>query len=379
MSRTVSVAGVGMTQFRGESEASIDELMGTAATAALTDADREPSAVGSVHVGNMAAESFNRRSGLANALVASLGADGASADRVENTSASGASAFLRGYEAVASGQTDAALVVGVEKMSAVDNATSTDIIGRLVHESEWKQGVTLPSFAGLAADAYLRRHDAPRDALTAVAMKNHANGTRNPYAQFQRHVSATDVTESPLVADPLRLYDCCPTGDGAAAVVLTSGSDAAVTVAGTASATGTHAVGERSDLLDLRSVRRAGRRVYRRADCSPERVDVAAVHDAFTVLELLELEELGFFDTGTAWRRTLDGETQLDGALPVNPGGGLKARGHPLGATGTAQLVELTWQLRSEAQGRQVARPTTGLALNVAGFGNNSICTILEA
>lgn len=376
---SVGVAGVGMTRFRGESDASVGELMGTAATAALVDAERDADDVTSVHVGNMAAESFNRRSGLANALVASIGADGASADRVENTSASGASAFLRGYEAVASGQSDVALVVGVEKMSAVDRSTATGIIGRVAHEGERKQGITLPSLAGLAADAYLRRYDASRDALTAVAMKNHANGARNPYAQFQRRVSATDVTESPLVADPLRLYDCCPTGDGAAALVLAGESDAAVTVTGTASATGTHAVAERRDLLDVRSVRRAGERAYRRADASPEHVDVAAVHDAFTVLELLELEELGFYDAGTAWKRTLDGETQLDGELPVNPGGGLKARGHPLGATGAAQLVELTWQLRGEAEGRQVASATTGLALNVAGFGNNSVCTILEA
>ena len=151
-------------------------------------------------------------------------------------------------------------------------------------------------------------------------------------------------------------------------------------VAGTASATGTHAVAERPDPLSIDSVRTAGERVFDRAGIAPADVDVACIHDAFTVLELIELEELGFYDTGTAWEATLDGDTALDGELPVNPGGGLKARGHPLGATGLSQIVELVWQLRGDLPAsRRVDGAETGFAINVAGFGNNSVCTVLRA
>ncbi|MFT4946261.1 MAG: acetyl-CoA C-acetyltransferase, partial [Natronomonas sp.] len=163
----------------------------------------------------------------------------------------------------------------------------------------------------------------------------------------------------------------------AGAIVLSSSGP--VSVAGAASATGTHAVAERPDPLDIESVRLAGERTFSQAGHTPADIDVACVHDAFTILEWLELEELGFFEEGTAWQATVDGETRLDGSLPVNPGGGLKARGHPLGATGLSQIIELVWQLRGDLPDeRHVSEATTGFAINVAGFGNNSVCTLLE-
>lgn len=375
----VSVVGAGMTRFERSSNRSLIELASDAATAALEDASVDADAVESLYVGNMLAESANRRAGVANALSGALGLDGVAADRVENTSASGASAFLRGYEAVAAGSVDTALVVGVEKMSEGDTAETTEVISRLTHPREYRQGVTLPSFGGLAADAYLRRHGAPREALASVAVKNHANGARNQYAQFRKEITVEDALSSPVVAEPLRLYDCCPMTDGAAATLLVSG-EGEVKVESVASATGTHAVAERPDPLAVESVAAAGERAFSRAGLTPDDVDVACIHDAFTVLEWLELEELGFYDPGTAWEATVEGETSLDGSLPVNPGGGLKARGHPLGATGLSQLVELVWQLRGEADGgRQVDGAETGLAVNVAGFGNNAVCSLLTA
>ncbi|CDK40060.1 acetyl-CoA C-acyltransferase [Halorubrum sp. AJ67] len=271
-------------------------------------------------------------------------------------------------------------------MSAGDTRDVTEAISRLVHRREYAQGITLPSFGGLAAGAYLDRHDAPREALAAVAAKNHANAVDNPVAQFRKPIDVADALDSPVVAAPLRLYDCCPMSDGAAAVVLTregtagTGGSSAPRVAGIASATGTHAVAERSDPLSIDSVSTAGERVFDRAGIGPDDVDVACIHDAFTVLELIELEELGFYETGTAWEATLDGETALDGDIPVNPGGGLKARGHPLGATGLSQIVELVWQLRGDLpETRRVDGAETGFAINVAGFGNNSVCTVLRA
>ncbi|WP_096394216.1 beta-ketoacyl synthase N-terminal-like domain-containing protein [Halorubrum trapanicum] len=392
-STEVRVSGVGMTPFESDSGRSLTDLAATAAERALADAAVDPADVDALHFGNALAEALDESTGLANALAAALGLDGASADRIENTSATGASAFHRGVASLRSGDADAALVVGAEKMSAGDTRDVTEAISRLVHRREYAQGVTLPSFGGLAAGAYLERHDAPREAFAAVAAKNHANAVDNPVAQFRKSIDVADALDSPVVAAPLRLYDCCPMSDGAAAVLLTradadrpssaSERDAdrvSPAVAGIASATGTHAVAERPDPLSIDSVRTAGERVFDRAGIAPDDVDVACIHDAFTVLELIEFEELGFYEPGTAWEATLDGDTALDGDLPVNPGGGLKARGHPLGATGLSQIVELVWQLRGDLPaGRRVDGAETAFAINVAGFGNNSVCTVLRA
>lgn len=375
----VDIAGVGMTRFESEAAASLVGLATEAAEAALDDAGVGTADVTSVHVGNMLAESTGVQSGVANALASALDVEGASADRVENTSASGASAAHRGVQAVASGASDVALVVGVEKMSVGDTSSVTESISQLVHEREYDQGVTLPSFGGLAAGAYLERYDVPREALAEIAVKNHANAAANPVAQFQKRVDVDDVLASPIVADPLRLYDCCPMSDGAAALVLTTRDDG-VHVASIGSATGSHAVADRPDPLAIESVRKAGESTFGRAGLSPADIDVACIHDAFSILEWLELEELGFYEPGTAWEATVEGETRVDGTLPVNPGGGLKARGHPLGATGISQLVELVWQLRGDVPAdRQVSDAERGFAINVAGFGNNSVCTIVES
>lgn len=370
-----------MTRFETASSSSALELAERAAWRALSDAAVEPTDVTSVHVGNMAAEAFEGRTGLENALCGALGVDGAIADRIENTSASGASAILRAVHALEAGASSCALVVGVETMSSAETEVATELISRLVHDREYAQGITLPSFAGLAADHYLRTYDVDPSVLGRVAVKNHRNAAANRYAQFQKPISLEEARNSPPVAEPLRLYDCCPTSDGAAAVVLETTADAdGIRIASVTGATGTHAVAERPSPLEIESVERAGERALSEAGVTRNDVDVACIHDAFTILELLELEELGFYDPGDAWRATVAGETALDGRLPVNPGGGLKARGHPLGATGVAQVIELTWQLRGDApEERRVDDARTGLALNVAGFGNNAVCTILQA
>ena len=375
----VGIAGVGMTPFSSADDRSLLGLLEAAAEKSVEDAGLDRSAVDTVIVGNMAAEAFNRRSGLANALVASIGVTGADARRVENTSASGASAFLTGVDAIRSGRASTVLVVGGEKMSSADAATSTEIISRITHHAEYEHGITLPSFAGLAADRYLREHDVDRAEQARVPVKSHENASKNPYAQFTNQITVEDALDSPAISTPLRLYDCCPTSDGAAAVVLTAGEQD-VTVAGCEGASGVHAVADRPDPLRIESVQQAGRSVYEAADIGPEAIDVACIHDAFSILEWLEMEELGLADPGEAWTLTRDGRTDLDGALPVNPGGGLKARGHPLGATGISQVIELVWQLRGELPSdRAVPDPEYGLAINVAGFGNNSVCSILEA
>lgn len=380
------ICGVGMTPFVASDNRSLEELLCIASERALHDAGLDADSINSVHVGNMAAEAFSESSGLANKLVGTLGMTGAAAHRIENTSASGASAFQDAIFAIQTGRYDTVLAVGGEKMSTVDTATSTEIISRISHDREYAQGITLPSFAGLAADGYLREHSGTREDLAQVAVKNHTNALSNEYAQFRKEIDQDDVLTSPLVADPIRLYDCCPTGDGAAAVVVRSGSTSStgrhnteVEVAACESATGTHAVADRTDPLEIASVRTAGDHAYRTAGFGPKSIDVACIHDAFTILEWLEMEELDLAPTGKAWQLTRDGRTRVDGTIPVNPGGGLKARGHPIGATGLSQIIELVWQLRGDVpEKRAVEAPRRGLALNVAGFGNNAVCTLLE-
>lgn len=372
------VAGVGMTRFAGEDDRDIDELLAVAAERALDDARVDATNVESIHVGNMAAEAFNARSGLANELAANLGVSGAEARRIENTSATGASAFQDAVDAVRSGRSEIALIVAGERMSAADTATSTEIISRITHAREYEQGLTLPSFGGLAADRYLRETDADREALAEIAVKNHRNAQYNEYAQFQKSVTVDDVVESPPVAEPLRLYDCCPTSDGAAAAVLTT-EPRSVTVAACEGSVGVHAIADRPDPLSVDSIEAAGEAAYDAAGIEPDDVDFACLHDAFSILEWLEMEALGFAEPGEAWRDTVAGRTDVDGEFPVNPGGGLKARGHPLAATGMSQIVELVWQLRGDVPAeRAVGDAGYGLAINLAGFGNNSVCTILE-
>lgn len=373
----VGVTGVGMTAFANADDRSLLDLLAVASNRALSDANRSPDELDAVYVGNMAAEALNGRSGLANALAASLGASGVDGRRIENTSASGASAFLTGFDAIRAGRAERVLVVGGEKMSEANTETATEIISRITHEDEYAHGITLPSFAGLAADRYLRTYGVDRAELARVAVKNHANASENPYAQFDERVTVEEVLDSPTVAAPLRLYDCCPTSDGAAAAVLEA-DVGDVVVTSCEGATGVHAVADRGEPLEIESVRAAGEAAFDAAGIGPEDVDVACIHDAFTILEWLEMEELGLAERGEAWKLTRDGRTDVDGPIPVNPGGGLKARGHPLGATGLSQIVELVWQLRGEAPApRRVAAPERGLAINVAGFGNNSVCTIL--
>jgi acetyl-CoA C-acetyltransferase len=213
--------------------------------------------------------------------------------------------------------------------------------------------------------------------MAQVAVKNHANGARNPYAHFREPVSLEQVMQSRVIAEPLRLLHCCPISDGAAAVVLTS-ERAAVRVAGVGQGTDTLAVRHRQELTSFRATRAAARAAYAMAGFGPERVDFAEVHDAFTPFELIALEDLGLMPPGKAGPATLDGETALDGRLPVNPSGGLKARGHPLAATGLAQIVECVWQLTGRAKDRQI-EGGVGLAHSIGGLATNNWVALLAA
>jgi acetyl-CoA acetyltransferase len=378
----VAVIGAAMTPF-GEHDAWVTDLLTEAATDCLADAGVPADRVDEVRVANMASGEFEGTTGVMNALTARIGATPAHAQRVGQTSASGGAGLLAAWQSVASGASEMTLLVGGEKMTHRATAESSDIIASLTHPAEYRHGVTLPAFAGLAARAYLDRTDATRESLAAVAVKNHDHGTHNPDAQFSKAIDTETVLESPVVADPLRLYDYCPVTDGAAALlccpvdIAREYTDSFVRISGVAGATDTHIVHDRPDVTELCAVAESGRQAFEMAGWGPEAVDVAELHDMATVLEPLQLEALNLADAGEGWRCALEGTTELGGSLPVNPSGGLKARGHPLGATGVAQAAEVYWQLRGEARDRQV-QASRGLTCNVGGFGNCVTTALLE-
>ena len=378
----VAIIGASMTQF-GQREAWIRDLLAEAGEACLADGGVAPHDVEHLYVSNMASGEFEGQGGIMNALAHDLGAVPAYTQRVDQTSSSGGAGAYAAWQSVASGASEMTLLVGGEKMTHLETAQTTDIIASITHPYEYKHGVTLPSFAGLTARLYLEEYDAPRESLAKVAVKNHRNGVDNPHAQFRKEVDVETVLESPIVADPLRLYDFCPITDGSAALLFCPEPlareymDDYVVVSGIDGATDTHVVHQRSDPTTMGGVVDSSRGAYQMADLGPEDVDVAELHDMFTILEFLQSEDLGFFEKGEGWKAVEDGVTDRDGDLPINTSGGLKSKGHPLGATGVAQLHEIYLQLLGEAGPRQVDAEV-GLACNVGGFGNCVTTAILE-
>ena len=379
----VAIVGASMTDF-GEHDGWIRDLLTEAATACLDDAGVAAGAVEHCYVSNMASGEFEGQTGVMNALAHDIGALGAYTQRIDQTSASGGAGIYAAWQSVASGASDCTLLVGGEKMTHRSTAEATDVIASLTHPVEYKHGVTLPSFAGLTARLYMERYDVPRESLAEVAVKNHAHGVDNPHAQFRKEIDVETVMDSPVVADPLRLYDFCPITDGAAALLLCPAevaqqyTDEYAVISGVAGATDTHVVHEREDPVWMGGVADSSEAALSMAGREIEDVDVAELHDMFTILEVLQLEALGVADRGEGWRLAPEGETRLDGSFPVNPSGGLKSKGHPLGASGVAQVYELYQQVRDEAGPRQV-EADVGLACNVGGFGNCVTTTVLEA
>ncbi len=390
--RPVVVAGVGMIPFERRDEDSLMDMLATAGLNAMDDAGLGDRPVDSVYVGNMASGLFNHQVSVASALVDRLSLIPAAADRVENGPASGGSAIKNGFLAVASGFNDVVLVVGGEKMREVIGPKATDIVACMTHpEAEYIYGVTLPAMAGMFARLYMEKYGVTREHLSMVAIKNQTNGLLNPYAHIQMKITMEGILthpqshiNSPVVADPIHLSDCCPVSDGAAAVLLTTEEIAnklkkpLVTIDGVGQATDTHTLQERSDPTDLKAVTLASEQAFKMAGIKPKDIDVAELHDAFTILEIAESEHAGFFPKGEGAKALERGETQIGGKLPINPSGGLKARGHPVGATGVAQVVELVWQLRGEAGERQVKGAANGFSLNFGGFGNNVLAFVLR-
>jgi len=301
---------------------------------------------------------------------------GIPARRVEDACASSGFAFRDAYLAVKSGQVEVALAGGVEVMNDVPPTRQRYWLG-VSGDTEWERlaGLTFPGVYAMMAVRHMHEFGTTREQLAAVAVKNHRNGARNPNAQFRKEITVEDALRSPSVAYPFTLYDCCATTDGATAVVLASAdrakefTDTPVWVLGSGAATDRLALHDRETLTALDATRRAASDALRRADVRLKDIDVAELHDCFTIAEILALEDIGWCPKGQGGPFTERGATALDGQVAVNPSGGLKAKGHPLGATGTAQVYEIFRQLRGEGEGRQRADAEIGLTHNVGGSG----------
>ena len=385
MASAAAIVGAGHTRF-GALPAGPKELIRDAVRAALQSVDRGADGA-AIAEGFLATLGFGGwQIGNASAVMAEeAGAVGIPVTRVENACASGGFALRAATRSAPLHEGRLTLVVGLEKMTDNPGARRRYWLG-VSGETEWERsaGLTFAGVYGLLASRYAQDHHQTREALTAVAVKNHANGALNPNAHFQKVVRSEEVEAAPLVADPLRLYDCCPVSDGAAAVLLAPASEARrwtdtpVPITGTGAGSDHLAVQERPKLTEFAATRRAAHEAFRSAGIERSAVHLLEVHDCFTIAELLALEDLGFAGPGQATELTLSGATQRTGSLPVNPDGGLKAKGHPIGATGVSQAYEVFLQLRAQADQRQVPHAERALAHNVGGAGATASVTIFE-
>jgi len=384
--RRAAMVGAGHTKF-GVLPEGPRALVRTAVEEAFQSVDRgfERTAVDEAFVGTLGFSGWQL--GNISAVVAEeAGLVGAPVTRVENACASAGFALRDGVRAIESGAADVVLVVGVEKMNDTTSSRRRYWLG-VSGETEWERsaGLTFAGVYGLMASRHIAEFGTPREALAEVAVKNHAHAERNPNAQFRKAITREQVLAAPRVADPLGLLDCCPVTDGAAAIVLAGEeiaprfTDRPVFVAGTGAGSDYLALQERPSLTSLAATRWAAASAFRRAGFDRGSISFLEVHDCFTIAELLALEDLGFAEPGKAAELTLSGATRVGGTLPVNPDGGLKAKGHPIGATGASQAYEVFLQLRHTAGARQVEGAERALTHNVGGSGASATVTLFSA
>jgi acetyl-CoA C-acetyltransferase len=374
--REVAVVAAGMTRFGELWESSLRDLFAEAGLAALASAGVDT--VDDIYVGNMSAGQFVGQEHLGPLMADHLGLAGVSATRVESACASGGAALRAGFMAVASGVSDLVLVGGVEKMT--DGADVTSVLASAAdQENEAYHGITFPGLYAMIARAYMQRWGTGEEDLAWVSVKNHRHGARNPKAQFRREITVEEVMASALVADPLRMLHCSPVSDGAAAVLLCPlahadrYTDRPVRILGSGMATDALALADREDPAFLTAVARSAERAYRMAGVTARDIQVAEVHDCFAIAEICCVEALGFFCPGEGAQAARTGASALGGRVPVNTSGGLKSKGHPVGASGVAQAIEIFEQLRGEAGERQVEGARVGLTQNMGGSGASSV------
>ena len=383
--RKVAIVGVGMTKFGEHWERGFRDLVTEAGVKALEDAGMSGAEITAGYVGTMAAGSLIGQEHTGALIADYMGLNPIPITRVEGACASGSLALRQGLMAVASGMHDVVVVGGVEKMTDLDTAEVSEILGG-AGDQEWELflGATFPALYAMMAKRYMHEYGATEEMLASVAVKNHKHGSMNPLAQFQNEITIQEVLDSKMVSDPLKILDCSPLTDGAAAVVLApldmakKYTDTPVEIVASTQASDTITLHNRDSITGVKAARIAAQAAYKQAGVSPSQIKVAEVHDCFTIAEVMAIEDLGFFPKGKGGEASLDGETQIGAKIPINTSGGLKACGHPVGATGIKQAVEIAWQLQGEAGKRQVSGADVGLSHNVGGSGATAVVHIYK-
>ncbi|HEV2226387.1 MAG TPA: thiolase domain-containing protein [Nitrososphaerales archaeon] len=381
----VAIVGIGHSKFGRRTDVNIAELAFESIKQAVDDAGVDKKDIKNVILGS--AGTWYEESLPAVIVNEYAGLDSVGTMRVEAACASGSAALKSAYNSIVSGEGDVAMAVGVEKMSEVDTPTSVELIGR-AGSYMWEfenYGMTFPAYYALYAVAHMNRYGTTEEDMSRVSVKAHHYGAMNPNAQFQKEITLEKAMNSPVVSWPLKLYDACPLTDGSAAVILASEAtakkltDTPVWVKGIGYSSDSANLSQRSDYVGLEAAAQAARRAYSAAKVTPQDIDVATAHDCFTIAELMAYEDLGFCKKGEGPKMIREGQTELGGKIPVNLDGGLKAKGHPIGATGVSMAVEITKQLRGEA-GRHQAPIKKGLGLvhNVGGTGHYAYVTVLS-
>jgi acetyl-CoA C-acetyltransferase len=382
----VAVVGAGLIKMGELFDQSYEDMAAGAFNAAVAAVDKgfDPKAVDAAFVATQRGTLWGQEGIGGNTVPTAIGLAGIPCTRIENACPSGSDAFRVGAMAVASGVHDLVLVIGVEKMR--DKSTEEGLLSRAAAGHPiYTRGETAPVLFAPFATRHMHEFGTTREMLASVAVKNHHNGALDPYAHFQEEITIEQALAAPAVCSPLHLFDCCPQTDGAAAVLLAPAdrahefTDRPVFVAGFGVATDHPYLHEKSSFVGLQATVDASQRAYSMAGVGPSDLDMAEVHDCFTITEILDIEDLGFVEKGKGGVASLDGDTAITGRIPVNTSGGLLAKGHPIGATGIAQITECWWQLREDAGDRQVAlRNGFALQHNVGGRGSGvSVVNIL--
>ncbi|MBT8357876.1 MAG: thiolase domain-containing protein [Desulfobacterales bacterium] len=378
--RDVVVLGAGMTIFGKQPDRSIREMGEEAAFLALRDAGVKPGDIQAAWCGNVLGSLSGQQAAVGQTILEQVGVTGIPVLRVENACASASFAFKEAYMAVSSGYYDMVIAMGVEKMSGYDTATTLRAMaGTSDFDMEGVLGITFPGVFGMITRRHMHKYGTTMEQIAHVAVKNRSNGSLNPKSQFQGKVSINEVLHSRMVSSPLTLYNCCPISDGCAVVILTTDKVAKrytsdpITVAASAQTSGTYQ--HDLDITEFQPTIRAAQQAYDQAGIGPEDVSLAEVHDCFTIAEIMHYEDLGFCKKGDGGILAENGDTQISGRIPVNSSGGLLSKGHPIGATGVAQIVELVEQLRGRAGARQVQNPRIGLAHCLGAFRHADVCS----
>lgn len=383
--RKVAIVGIGHSRFGKRTDVDVAELAFESIKDALNDARVDKKQVESVTLGS--AGGWYEESLPAVVVNEYAGFHNVPTMRVEAACASGSAAVRNAYLSIASGESEIALAVGLEKMTEVDTLTSVELMGRAgsyLWEFE-NYGMTFPAYYALYAVAHMNRFGTTQEDLARVAVKAHHYAAMNPLAQFQKEITIEKALSSQVVSWPLKLFDACPITDGSAAVVLASEdaarklSDTPIWIKGMGVSSDSANLSKRDDYVGLGATVDAARKAYSSSRLSPSEMDIATCHDCFTIAELMAYEDLGFCPKGEGSRMIRDGETEIGGRIPVNVDGGLKAKGHPVGATGVSMMVEVSKQLRGEAGKRQVpVKKGNGLVHNVGGTGHYCYVTVLS-